>query len=375
VILPDATLGMIGGGQLGRMFTVAARSMGYQVIILDPNPHSPAGTIANQHIQSDYHDHAALDMLGDYCTVVTTEFENIPADSLSRLQQHCPIRPAPETIILLQDRLQEKAFLDEHEFPTVPFYTIQGAGDLEEAMADIGQSAILKVAQPNFPGHGQYAIKGIDEALDAFRNAGEQACILEERVYVSKHLSVILARSLDGDIAPYPVIENTYKQGVLDTSLAPARIDEETAEEAVELASDLADELDYCGVLSVELFLTDDDELFINTVAPRPHNSGHFTVDACITSQFEQQVRMLCGLPPGDTRLLSPVAMVNLMGSLWANGKPPLEEVFNEPRALLHLYGKRAGPHGSKMGHINFVADDAGAALEIAEAVRARLVR
>ncbi len=373
MILPGATLGMIGGGQLGRMFTIAARSMGYQVIILDPDPHSPAGTIANQHIQADYHDHAALDMLGDYCAVVTTEFENIPLSSLTRLQQHCPVRPAPETIAMTQDRLLEKEYLDEQDFPTVAFYSIQTAEDLEEAMDAFEGPGVLKVAHPSYPGQGQHAVETFDEALDAFQEMGEKPCILEERIFVTKRLSVILARSINGDIESYPVSENEYIRGILDLSLAPARIDDETADNAVDMACDLADKLDYCGVLSVELFLTDEGDLLVNTIAPRPHNSGHFTVDACTTSQFEQQVRTLCSLPPSDTQLLLPVAMVNLMGDLWANGTPHWEEVFEESRALLHLYGKRDIRSGRKMGHINCLADDVESALDIATSLRTKL--
>jgi len=364
---------MIGGGQLGRMFTIAARSMGYSVIILDPDPHSPAGTIANQHIQSDYNDQAALDMLGDYCAVVTAEFENLPIASLARIQQHCPVRPAPGIIAMAQDRLLEKAFLDEHEFPTVGFYAINSSDDLEEAMQDIEEQGILKIARPRYPGHGRHAVSTLDEAIDAFEDMEEQPSILEERVFAEQRLSVVLARSLAGDIAVYPVIENSYRHGLLDLSMAPAGLPEEIEENAAELAGDLADELDYCGVLTLELLLTADDELLINTITPRPHNSGHLTADACATSQYEQQVRMLCGLPPGDTQLLSPVTMLNLLGDIWERGEPDWQVVFNEPQAHLHLYDKYAARHGRKMGHINCLADDVDTASSIAESLRAAL--
>ena len=373
MILPNATLGMIGGGQLGRMFTIAARSMGYRVIVLDPDPHSPAGTIANQHIQSDFHDHAALDMLGDYCAVVTTEFENIPVAGLERLQQHCPVRPAPEIIAMAQDRLLEKAFLDEHEYPTVAFCAIQTPEDLEEGVTDLEPPFILKLARPHYPGHGQHAVSTLKEALDAFRLMKEKTCILEERIYVEKRLSVTLARSLDGDIEVYPVVENSYFNGLLDITMAPADIPDRIADAAVEMASDLADDLEYCGVLSTDFLLTTEDELLINTLTPRPHNSAHYTVDACVTSQFEQQVRMLCGLPPGDAQLLSPVAMVNLMGDLWSDGDPPWEEVLNVPQARLHLYDKSQPRHGRKMGHINCLAEDTETAREMAESIISKL--
>ena len=370
MILPGSTLGMIGGGQLGRMFTIAARSMGYHVTILDPDPHSPAGSIADQHIKADFNDHAALDMLGDCCAAVTAETENIPLESLKRLQQHCKVRPSPETIEITQDRLCEKTWLDEHDFSTVAFYTIQGEAELEAAMQDLEQAGILKVARPRFPGQGQNMVESLDEAINAFQAMGEQACILEERIFVEKRLSVILARAVDGDTETYPVIENIYRSGLLETSIAPAAIDGDVEQKALEIACELAAELEYCGVLAVEFFLTTDGELLINTIAPRPHNSGHLTVDACVTSQFEQQVRTLCGLPPGDAQLLSPVVMVNLMGDLWDKAEPRWDVIFKEPQALLHLYGKRKAGAGRKMGHINVLAEDTDRALELAEGVR-----
>jgi 5-(carboxyamino)imidazole ribonucleotide synthase len=374
MIFPDATLGMIGGGQLGRMFTIAARSMGYRVIILDPDPHSPAGKIADQHIQADFNDHAALDMLGDSCVAITSEFENLPVDSLSRLQRHCPVHPAPDVLAMAQDRLQEKTFLDEHEFPTVAFYPIQTLDDLEEAMAGLGAPGILKIAVPRYSGHGRHAVASLEEASEAFREMGEQPCILEERLYVEKRLSVILARSIEGEIAVYPVVENRYRKGILDLSLAPADISTVAADGAIELACELADELEYCGVLSIEFFLTGEGELLVNDITPRPHNSGHFTVDACVTSQFEQQVRMMCGLPPGDTQLLSSVVMTNLLGDLWSGGDPNWEAVFDEPQAKLHLYGKQEARPGRKMGHINCLAEDTEGALVIAESIRKALM-
>ena len=374
MIFPDATLGMIGGGQLGRMFTIAARSMGYRVIILDPDPHSPAGNIADQHIQADFNDHAALDMLGDSCVAITSEFENLPVESLSRLQRHCPVHPAPDVVAMAQDRLLEKTFLDEHEFPTVAFYPIQTLEDLEEAMAGLGAPGILKIAQPRYPGHGRHAVASLEEAIEAFREMGEQPCILEERLYVEKRLSVILARSIEGEIAVYPVVENRYRKGILDLSLAPADISTVTADGAIELACELADELEYCGVLSIEFFLTGDGELLVNDITPRPHNSGHYTVDACVTSQFEQQVRMMCGLPPGDTQLLTSVVMTNLLGDLWSRGDPDWEPVFHEPQAKLHLYGKQEARPGRKMGHINCLAEDTEGALEIAKSIRKQLM-
>jgi 5-(carboxyamino)imidazole ribonucleotide synthase len=241
-------------------------------------------------------------------------------------------------------------------------------------MAGLGAPGILKIAQPRYPGHGRHAVANLEEAAEAFREMGEQPCILEERLYVEKRLSVILARSIEGEIAVYPVVENRYRKGILDLSLAPADISTVAADGAIELACELADELEYCGVLSIEFFLTGEGELLVNDITPRPHNSGHYTVDACVTSQFEQQVRMMCGLPPGDTQLLTSVVMTNLLGDLWSRGDPDWEPVFHEPQAKLHLYGKQEARPGRKMGHINCLAEDTEGALEIAESIRKQLM-
>jgi 5-(carboxyamino)imidazole ribonucleotide synthase len=375
MILPGATLGVLGGGQLGRMFTMAARTMGYRVIVLDSDPHSPAGDIADQHIQSDYHDQAALDMLGDACAAVTTEFENVSAASLERLLRHCPVRPSPAAVALAQDRIREKTFLAAHGLPTVPFHAVLSEDDVHEGMRKIGAPALLKTAALGYDGKGQVPVDDADAAVQGFRSIGEGPCVLERRLTLAKELSVILARSLGGEIAVYPVAENIHDSGILDISLVPARVEEQIAEDAIAMACDLAEDIDYCGVLAIEFFLSTNGELLINEIAPRPHNSGHCTVDACLTSQFEQQVRMLCGLSPGDTQLLSPVVMVNLLGDLWNNGDPPWEVLFRHPAALLHLYGKRHARPGRKMGHFNCLAPTLKEALQVAEKIRGQLAQ
>jgi len=240
-------------------------------------------------------------------------------------------------------------------------------------MAELEAPGILKIAEPRYPGHGRRAVGTLDEAIEAFREMGEQSCVLEERIFVEKRLSVILARSIDGEIAVYPVVENRYRKGVLDLSLAPADISTATADGAIEMACDLADELEYCGVVSTEFLLTGEGDLLINTITPRPHNSGHYTLDACVTSQFEQQVRVLCGLPPGEIRLLSPVVMINLLGDLWQPQMPDWGDLFSYPNAKLHLYGKQAARPGRKMGHCNVLATDVEQALDTAGRIRRAL--
>jgi 5-(carboxyamino)imidazole ribonucleotide synthase len=373
MILPDATLGILGGGQLGRMFTLAAYSMGYRVVVLDPDPHSPAGLIADQHIKADYRDHAALQMLGDECAAVTTEFENVPADSLEYLQQFCTVRPGPGAVRIAQDRIREKTFIRDHGLSTAPFVVIYEAADLEDAIASLQPPLLLKTASLGYDGKGQIRVDTLEEAMVAFEQLGNRPCVLEEMLDLAREISVVLARCNDGRQAVYPVGENRHVNGILDTTMVPASIDAASRNEAVSMAGRLADAMDYCGVLAVEFFITREGELLINELATRPHNSGHFTVDACATSQFEQQLRMLCGLPPGDTQLLSPVVMLNLLGDIWENGEPDWEGVFSEPAAHLHLYGKREARAGRKMGHINTLAADVDSALEVSEALRALL--
>jgi 5-(carboxyamino)imidazole ribonucleotide synthase len=374
MILPDTTLGILGGGQLGRMFTLAAYSMGYRVVVLDPDPHSPAGMIADQHIKADYRDHAALQMLGDECAAVTTEFENIPADSLDYLQQFCTVRPGPEAVRIAQDRIREKTFIRDHGLSTAPFEPVYEAADLDEAFGELQPPMLLKTASLGYDGKGQIRVDTLEDARSAFEQLGNRPCVLEEMVDLAREISVVLARGSNGRLAVYPVAENLHVNGILDTTLVPASIDAQSRENAVLMAGQLAGAMDYCGVLAVEFFITRQGELLVNELATRPHNSGHFTVDACATSQFEQQLRMLCDLPPGDTQLLSPVVMLNLLGDLWCDdAAPDWAAVFSEPGAHLHLYGKREARPGRKMGHINSLAASVEDARAISEDLRRRL--
>ncbi|RMG29274.1 MAG: 5-(carboxyamino)imidazole ribonucleotide synthase [Gammaproteobacteria bacterium] len=374
MILPGATLGVLGGGQLGRMFTMAAHTLGYRVVVLDPDPHSPAGSIADQHIEGDWHDHASLQMLGEECAAVTTEFENVPAESLEYLARFCIVRPDARAVGISQDRIREKTFLQEHGIPTAAFVPILEPEDLDAAWERLLPPLLLKTARLGYDGKGQRTVHALTEARAAFEEFGNVPCVLEEKVSLAKEVSVVLARTHDGQVAVYPVAENRHVAGILDTTIVPARIEEDLARQAVDAATAIADALGYSGVLAVEFFVTEAGELLANELAPRPHNSGHYTLDACITSQFEQQVRTLCGLPPGDTLLLAPAVMVNLLGDLWVRGEPRWDRLLAEPAARLHLYGKREARPGRKMGHYTCLSTEEEAALACAERIRRRLV-
>ena len=373
MILPGATLGVLGGGQLGRMFTLAAITMGYRVVVLDPDPHSPAGQLADQHIQASYQDHAALQMLGDECMAITTEFENVPADSMEYLEQYCQVRPNAEAVRIAQDRIREKSWLQETGLPTALFAAIYEANDLDEAMAGLTAPMLLKTASLGYDGKGQISVATLDEAYAAFTTLGEKPCVLEEMVELEREISVILARGANGHTQVYPVGENRHVHGILDTTIVPATIDQDMHAEATGMAKRLADAMHYCGVLAVEFFCTRDGELLINEIATRPHNSGHYTVDACATSQFEQQVRVMCGLPPGDVTLYSPVVMTNLLGDIWSTGEPAWESILGHSSTHLHLYGKREARSGRKMGHFNCLAESTDAALGIIADIRKQL--
>ncbi len=373
MIIPDAILGVLGGGQLGRMFCIAARTMGYRVWVLDPDPDSPAGALADRHLRADYLDQAALNELRGHCSAVTTEFENVPAETLEFLEGAVPVRPSSEAVAIARDRILEKTFIREQGLATAPFFAIETAQDLDEACARLSSPALLKTAQLGYDGKGQRVVTGIDTARRAFRDLGGRPCVLEERVDLAREVSVILARSVDGDTAVYPPGENVHVNGILDTTRVPANISVDVSAQATRMAVRLAQAMQYCGVLAVEFFLTTGGDLLINEMAPRPHNSGHYTLDAALTSQFEQQVRTLCGLPPGSTRLLSPVVMVNILGDLWTRGTPPWNKLLSHPAVKLHLYGKQQARPGRKMGHYNCLADEAAQAMDLAEAVRGEL--
>lgn len=373
MILPGSTLGMLGGGQLGRMFTVAARTMGYEVIVLDPDRDSPAGRLATDHVCADYQDATALDYMAKTCQAVSTEFENVPAATLEKLAAKCIVRPGSRAVAITQDRIHEKAFLRDNGFPTANFAVVRDESDLKNALMHVGAPALLKVSRFGYDGKGQARVTSLDEARYAWESMQREACVLEGLLDLKAEVSAVIARGVDGATAAYPIAENSHRSGILDVTIVPARVPERVKIEAVAMAQRIAEKLDYVGVMAVEFFLLADDHLVVNEIAPRPHNSGHFTLDACVTSQFEQQVRALCALPLGDTRLLSPVVMVNLLGDLWGGTHPAWQQLLSHPNVKLHLYGKRSARPGRKMGHYTVLGSRIEDALEVALRVQREL--
>jgi 5-(carboxyamino)imidazole ribonucleotide synthase len=370
MILPGATLGVLGGGQLGRMFCVAARTMGYRTVVLDPDARSPAGRIADEHIQAAYDDRAALTRMAQACDAITTEFENVPAATLEFLATLKPVHPSAHCVQIAQNRIAEKNFARDAGIEPAPFHAVYTEADIAPGLAVTGLPAILKTATLGYDGKGQQVVRDLQQAMDVFRKFGSVACVLEKKLDLKLEISALLARNARGEVQCYPPAENEHRNGILHQSIVPARVSDALAQQAIAAATKLANAMEYVGVLAVEFFITQHDQLVFNEMAPRPHNSGHYTKDAAVTSQFEQQVRVMCGLPPGDTRLISPVVMVNLLGDLW---HPDWSGVFNQPNVKLHLYGKDEARPGRKMGHYNVLAADRAQAIDVAERVFAAL--
>ncbi|MBW3583521.1 MAG: 5-(carboxyamino)imidazole ribonucleotide synthase [Euryarchaeota archaeon] len=365
-LLPGATIGVLGGGQLGRMLLYEAHRMGYEVHILDPDPDCPSAKRADHYIEAPFADAAAAVRLAEGCDVVTLETEHIPADVLDEVARVAPLHPGADVLRNIQDRLAQRRFLAEHDLPQPRFAAVDGPDSLREALAEVGHPAVLKSRRGGYDGKGQARIRSPEEAQQAWAEVGVPA-VLEAFVPFDKEVSVLLARGVDGTIAIWPLAENVHRDGVLHTTRAPAAVPIELAKEAEHIAIRTIEALGHVGVAAVEMFVADD-TLLINEVAPRTHNSGHYTLGAATTSQFEQHLRAVCGLALGDPTLTRPAAMVNLLGDLWTGG-PDWEGVLRHPDARLHLYGKRHARPGRKMGHILVMADDSGRALERAEAM------
>lgn len=346
-IVPPSTIGMLGGGQLGRYALIAARLMGYRTMVLEPDPNAPAGSIADVHLVAEYDDPEALRRLGDECEVVTTEFENPPARALEALARRTLVAPSPAAVAVAQDRIAEKTFLTDAGLPVGPWAAV----DDEAADPAIRYPAIIKTARLGYDGKGQRRVDDASAMRAAWRLLGGVPCVVEQALELEAEVSAVVARRADGGFAAYPVAENRHVDGILDLSVVPARVPARLADRAVGLAMTIADALDYVGVLAVEFFVVGG-ELYVNELAPRPHNSGHWTLDAARTSQFEQQIRAVCGLELGDTALSRPAAaMVNLLGDLWDPDTPAWERAITSSTAL-HLYGKAAARPGRKMGHL-----------------------
>ncbi len=373
VIKAPATLALLGGGQLGRFFVHAAHELGYKVIVLDPDPAAPAGKIADGHLVANYDDPDALAHLSKQCAAATTEFENVPATVLKQLAQTMPVAPTVEAISIAQDRIREKGFLRDNGFNTAPFIAVENELDLDNSTDDLFP-AILKTARFGYDGKGQARVNTIDEAKAALREF-DTPCVLERVLPLDLEVSVVLARSAAGECSCFPLAENSHRNGILDVTMVPARTTPELLKQAEEMASELAAKLEYIGVLAVEFFISDN-QLLINEVAPRPHNSGHYTLDGCITSQYEQQLRALCGLPLGATTLHSSSVMVNLLGDQWfdddsdVSREPDWQLLHQIPNLKLHLYGKTSARRGRKMGHFTVIDQDAETAVITAMAAR-----
>jgi 5-(carboxyamino)imidazole ribonucleotide synthase len=348
---PGAALGLLGSGQLGRMFALAAKRMGYRVHVFSPEHDSPTGQVADVEVVGNYDDLDAVRAFARKVSAVTFEFENVPAAAAAVCAECALVRPAGSVLHVTQNRLREKTFLADNGLPVTPFQPVRSLDDLRPGLARLGLPAVLKTATSGYDGKGQLLITNNQSATD-WETFIQQDSILETFIDFDREASVVAARGLDGSFAHYGVIENTHRHHILDVSIAPAPLPSALTREAVEIARCALEKLDVVGVLCVEFFLTRDGRWLINELAPRPHNSGHLTIEACVTSQFEQQVRAVCGLPLGSTEYLRAGAMANLLGDIWRDGEPDWAAACAQPDVKLHLYGKREPRPGRKMGHL-----------------------
>lgn len=373
VLNPGATLGVLGSGQLGRMFAIEARKMGYRVHTFSPASDTPTGQVADVEIDADYDDLDAIRAFARGVDVITFEFENVSTAATDAAAAIVPVRPSGHALHVTQQRAREKGFLALKGFPVTAHESVASLEELTAAVARIGLPAILKTASFGYDGKGQHRITSELEIEHVWGLVGHQPAVLERVVDFTMEFSVVAARGLDGGFVHYGAIENQHRHHILDLSIAPARMPRVAIDEAVRVTRAIMDELDYVGVLAVEFFLAADGRVLVNEIAPRPHNSGHLTFDACVTSQFEQQVRAICGLPLGATTLLRPAAMANLLGDVWAGGEPDWAAALEVPDVKLHLYGKSDPRPGRKMGHLTALADTVDDAVARVLAARAAL--
>lgn len=368
MILPRSTIGVLGGGQLGRMFAMEAKRMGYRVWTLDPEPDSPCGQIADGQVQAPFDDLDAAQELADRSDILTYEFENIDVAVVEALERGGKqVSPSSLVLKIAQNRLLEKEFLRDHQIPVTDFYKIQTLKDIDVAREKIGFPSVLKTIFGGYDGKGQIVIQNQKEAEGAFQVLEEisrgRTLVWEKFVPFVKELGIICSRNKAGEVVTFPISENTHRDNILHLSLVPARISQEVEARLIEIAKAIAGALNIIGTFCVETFLLKDGSVMVNEIAPRPHNCGHYTLDACVTSQFEQQLRAICNLPLGSTRLLSPVAMVNLLGEGTGNDLIGLEEALRDPNVKLHLYGKKEAKAKRKMGHLTVLADNVEEAL------------
>jgi 5-(carboxyamino)imidazole ribonucleotide synthase len=373
VLAPGSVIGVLGSGQLGRMFAIAARRMGYRVHTLSPDEDTPTGQVSDVEIRAPYEDLDAVRAFASGVSAVTFEFENIPVAAIEACAALVPVHPRAEVLYTAQHRLREKTFLSKHGFPCAPFLHVQSLEELHAAAAKIGLPAVLKTAGFGYDGKGQRLLRSQQDIEPAWQSIGATEAVLEQFVDFDCELSVVAARDQEGRFQHFPVCLNTHSQHILDVTVAPAPIDPRVSNRAVEITRGILETLDAVGVLCVEFFLTRAGELLVNEIAPRPHNSGHYTFDACITSQFEQQLRAVCGLPLGSSEQMRPAAMANLLGDLWAAGEPLWPRAAAFPEVKLHLYGKLEPRPGRKMGHLTALASTTDLARQRVLAARSAL--
>ncbi len=375
VFLPGSTIGVMGSGQLGRMFAIAARRMGYRVHTFSPEKITPTGQLADLEVAASYNDEAAVRRFAQGVNVLTFEFENIPVQSVQWAAEHCDVRPAGNVLHICQHRLREKQFLSNAGLPLPKFIHVTSEAHLRASAAVFGMNCVLKTAAFGYDGKGQQRITPETDIAAVWASFGGQPAVLEAWVPYEKEISVLVARGIDGRMVSYPVFENLHSKHILDITICPANIDPDVAARARAIAGEVASAIDLVGLLAVEMFLLPSGEILINELAPRPHNSGHVTFDASVTSQFEQQLRAVCGLPLGSTESMRPAAMANLLGDLWERGEPDWRAALSMPDVKLHLYGKKDPRPGRKMGHLVAFGGDAAAAGNRAREARDRLTR
>ncbi len=377
MIQPSSTIGVLGGGQLGRMLMLSGRNLGYRFHVFEPKGPCPAGMVADLEINADYDDEAALRRFAEGVDVITLEFENIPSSVIDMLSAIKPVLPGSRALHICQHRQREKDFLKESGLPCVPFEYADSAASLATAVAAIGFPCVIKTAAFGYDGKGQIKLNAPEEAADCdyLWNFLENPprVVVEKWIHHVGEFSVICARKADGSKITFPMAENVHVHHILHASIVPARVTEATQTTGAQLACEIADLLDVVGLIAVELFLEEDGSLIINEMAPRPHNSGHYTIDGCLTSQFEQHIRAITDLPFGSTELLKPTVMINLLGDVWAKGEPDWAALLANPNVKLHLYDKGEARPGRKMGHFTVLGDDIDTTLEAAEAHFAKL--
>lgn len=374
-ILPGSAVGVLGSGQLGRMFAMAARRMGYKVHTFSPDEDTPTGQVADLEITASYDD---LDAVRDFArgvSAVTFEFENVPAATAAAAAEFAPVRPGGNVLHIAQHRLREKTFLHNAGLPVTPFRRIGSIPELQIAMQELGLPAVLKSAGFGYDGKGQFTIRSVDQAGEAWEAIGQQEAVLEAFIDFEREVSVVAARSETGEFAHFGVTENRHRNHILDVSISPGNVSAVVFRDAVEITRAILEKLEVVGVLCVEFFLCSGDRLLVNEMAPRPHNSGHFTFDANVTSQFEQQLRAVCGLCLGSVTQFAPAAMANLLGDLWTAGEPNWARTCCTPNVKLHLYGKSEARPGRKMGHLTALADSAEQAASDVKRARKALLR